>query len=152
MKHIFVSVAAQKLFLLDEGGVVLSFPVSTAKNGLGERAGSECTPRGWHKVAELIGADEPINTIFKARVPIGILEGETTEDLILTRIIRLVGCESAFNLGDGCDSYDRYIYIHGTSDNNLMGAPLSHGCIRMRNTDIITLFMQLSAGESVYLC
>jgi lipoprotein-anchoring transpeptidase ErfK/SrfK len=122
------------------------YAVSTAKNGLGEKNGSFCTPRGRHIVRAKIGTGQPLNAVFVRRRPTG--EVWTPElhakypgrDWMLTRILWLSGCEPGFNrLGD-VDTMRRVIYIHGTHDFAEMGKPGSHGCIRMRNQDIAELF------------
>jgi L,D-transpeptidase YbiS len=126
------------------------YSVSTAKNGVGEKNGSFCTPRGSHIVRAKIGAGQPVNTVFVRRRPTG--EVWTPElhaaypgrDWILTRILWLSGCEVGRNrLGD-VDTMRRYIYIHGSPDIAEMGKPGSIGCIRMRNRDIIDLFERVA--------
>jgi len=137
----------QALELLDDTGAVQRrYPVSTAANGAGEEAGSYRTPRGRHLVRAKIGGDQPLNTVFKARRPTGEIYhptmGEThpERDWILSRILWLSGCEPGFNRLGQCDSMRRYIYIHGTPDETFEQAPRSHGCIRMRNADLVELF------------
>lgn len=131
------------------------YPVSTARNGTGQKNGSLCTPLGRHVVRARIGAGQPENTVFVGRRPTG--ERYTTalgaqfpqRDWILTRILWLSGCEVGFNrLGD-VDTMRRHIYIHGCPDNVPMGVPGSHGCIRMRNADVIDLFDRVAAGTVV---
>jgi len=142
-----IDLVAQELELLDDGGAVLRhYPISSAANGPGEAAGSYCTPRGQHLVRAKIGADLPLNSVFKARRPTGEVytpelgQAEPERDWILTRILWLSGKEPGFNrLGD-CDSMRRYIYIHGTPDEAFEQVPRSHGCIRMRNADLVELF------------
>ena len=151
-----IHIATQQLDLLDGAGNTLrSYPVSTAANGAGELNGSHCTPRGKHVVRAKIGAGQPENTMFVRRRPTG--EIYTPElgaqfperDWILTRILWLSGCEPGFNrLGEN-DTMRRYIYIHGTPDSAQLGTPASHGCIRMRNADLIELFDLVSAGTPV---
>jgi lipoprotein-anchoring transpeptidase ErfK/SrfK len=133
------------------------YPISTAASGIGERENSGCTPRGRHIIAQKIGEDAPINSVFVARQPTGeiydaaLAAAHPARDWILSRILWLAGCEAGFNQGEGCDTYRRYIYIHGTPDTEPMGIPLSHGCIRMRNTDVIDLFAQVSEGTQVQI-
>jgi lipoprotein-anchoring transpeptidase ErfK/SrfK len=142
-----VHVGQQQLELLDdEDNVAGSWPVSTAANGVGEVSGSNQTPRGQHIVRARIGQSQPINTVFVGRRPTGEIydselgDREPGRDWILSRILWLSGKEPGFNrLGDR-DSMRRYIYIHGTPDDKFVQAPLSHGCIRMRNKDILALF------------
>jgi hypothetical protein len=131
--------------------------VSTAKNGVGETNGSECTPRGKHIIRAKIGAQAPINTVFRARRPTGEIFSEALKnefpqrDWILTRILWLSGTEVGKNrLGD-VDTMRRYIYIHGCPDSDKMGVPSSHGCIKMRNQDIIELFSRVAAGTTVII-
>ncbi len=138
-----ILIDASKQFLAFGGKV---YPVSTAKNGLGEKNGSFCTPRGRHIVRARIGAGQPLGAVFVRRRPTG--EVWTPElharypgrDWMLTRILWLSGKQPGFNrLGD-VDTMRRVIYIHGTHDFAEMGKPGSHGCIRMRNEDIAELF------------
>ncbi|WP_353142668.1 cell wall-recycling L,D-carboxypeptidase ElsL [Acinetobacter pragensis] len=133
------------------------YVISTGKNGIGETENSGKTPRGWHLVAEKIGADLPLNTVFIGRKPTGeiyspeLAAQHPERDWILSRILWLSGLEAGFNQGEGCDTYKRYIYIHGTPDSEPMGIPQSHGCIRMRNHDIAELFELLPAQSLVYI-
>ncbi len=151
-----ISIAAQRLRLLDEAGRELAaYAVSTAANGPGERKGSGCTPRGHHTVRAKIGAGQPEGAVFVGRRPTGEIWSPQLaarfpeRDWILTRILWLSGCEVGVNrLGD-VDSMQRYIYIHGTPDTEPMGEPRSHGCIRMRNQDVVELFARVPAGTPV---
>ena len=147
MPGIRISIGQQTLTLFDdEGRAVRHYAVSTAGNGAGELFGSYCTPRGHHLIRAKIGAAQPANTVFVRRRPTG--EIYTPElgasfpgrDWILTRILWLSGCEPARNRLGNVDTMRRFIYIHGSPDQATMGAPGSHGCIRMRNADIIELF------------
>lgn len=142
-----ISLDEQLLALLDEsGGVVASYPVSTALNGVGEQNGSGCTPVGEHYVRAMIGAKLPANTVFRARRPTGeIYSPELAarypdRDWILSRILWLCGLEPGRNRGASVDTFRRFIYIHGTPETVPMGQALSHGCVRMRNDDVIELF------------
>jgi lipoprotein-anchoring transpeptidase ErfK/SrfK len=153
---IIVRIPDQQLELLDDAGKLLrSYAVSSSGNGVGEMYGSYCTPRGKHVIRAMIGAGLPVNTVFVSRRPTG--EIYTPElgaqfpgrDWILTRILWLSGCEVGFNRLGQCDTMRRYIYIHGTPDSVRMGIPDSHGCIRMRNTDLIELFDLVPAGTAV---
>ena len=151
-----VHIATQQLDLLDDANQLLRrYSISTAANGVGEMYGSYCTPRGKHIIRAKIGTDQPENTVFVRRRPTG--EIYTPElgvqfperDWILTRILWLSGCEPGFNrLGEN-DTMRRYIYIHGTPDSAQLGAPGSHGCIRMRNTDLVELFDLVPTGMAV---
>jgi len=153
--HIEISLEEQKLWLKNNDQILHEFSISTAKNGAGEMMGSECTPRGEHEVVDLIGADEPINSVFVGRKTTGemytpeLRKTNPDRDWILSRIIRLGGCEAGRNNGGQCDTYDRLIYIHGTPDDVEMGKPGSHGCVRMRNEDLIDLFDQVSVGTKI---
>ena len=133
----------------------MCYPISTARNGPGEKLDSECTPRGKHQIAEKIGADAPENTVFVGRKPTGEIyseehaKNEAERDWILTRILWLEGCEAGRNQGGDVDSKKRYIYIHGTPASTEMRIPGSRGCIRMRNADIVELFDRVGVGTPV---
>lgn len=147
----------QRLLLRDGERVLLDCPVSTAANGPGERAGSECTPRGEHVIAEKIGAGCAPGTVFVERRPTGELWSPALaaaapgRDFILTRILWLDGCEPGRNRGGEVDTRARYIYIHGAPDDAKMGVPGSRGCIRMRNADVIRLFDLVEIGTRVLI-
>ncbi len=150
-----VSIADQRLYLESDQQVLASYSVSTAKNGVGEQEGSGCTPRGEHEIAEKIGQGADPYSVFIARQQTGeiyssVLAVQHPErDWILTRILWLRGCEPGFNLGGQVDSFNRYIYIHGTPDTEPMGIPRSKGCIRMRNSELIELFDKVEPGTRV---
>lgn len=152
-----ISIPEQRLMVLEGGELVASYPVSTARNGPGERCGSGCTPRGWHRIRIKIGAGLPLNTVFVGRRPTGELYDAALaarypeRDWILTRILWLTGLEAGFNRGGDRDTLRRYIYVHGCPDQAPMGIPLSHGCIRMRNEDLLELFEQTAAGDRVFI-
>jgi hypothetical protein len=154
-RHIEVSLAAQMLQLFDGERCLQRYSVSTAVNGAGELQGSGCTPRGRHRIRICIGAGQPLNSVFVGRRPSGeIYSPELAErypgrDWILTRILWLTGLETGFNRGGAQDTLRRYIYIHGCPDDEPMGVPGSHGCIRMRNRDILELFDRVTAGTLV---
>lgn len=141
-----ISIEDQSLVVLNDKEIIARFSVSTAFKGVGEKNGSEQTPRGLHQIQAKIGRDLPINSVFVGRRPTGeiysdeLAQTHPQRDWILTRILWLKGLEVGKNrLGD-VDSMRRYIYIHGTPDREPMGVPNSHGCIRMRNQDLIRLF------------
>ncbi|MCB4361920.1 L,D-transpeptidase [Quatrionicoccus australiensis] len=144
---LLVSVARQRLTLFADNGEVLhEYPVSTAGAGVGEVSGSFQTPRGQHLIRAKIGAGQPANTVFVRRRPTGeiwtqeLAEQFPGRDWILTRILWLSGCEAGRNRHGCVDTMRRYIYIHGTPDVTDMTTPGSHGCVRMRNADLIELF------------
>lgn len=153
-----IDLTAQTLALLgDAGECVRHYSVSAAANGAGEEQHSYCTPRGRHRVRAKIGAGQPANTVFVRRRPTGeIYTPELggrfpTRDWILTRILWLSGCEPGYNRYGSCDTQRRYIYIHGTPDATPMGVPGSHGCVRMRNADLMELFDLIPVGIEVNL-
>ena len=155
MKRIDIIIPEQSLVLFEGGQCTRRYAVSTARNGVGERKGSFCTPRGAHIVRAKIGAGAAENTVFVGRRPTGeIYSPELAlrfpgRDWILTRILWLSGCEPGFNrLGD-VDTMRRYVYIHGSPDFVPMGVPGSIGCIRMRNADIVELFDRIEPGTRV---
>lgn len=141
-----VSARQQALVVWQRGRVRARYAVSTSRQGLGCRTGSLKTPVGWHRILRWIGRGKPIGTIFKSRralkrhVPDSEWTSEHGPEYILTRILRLQGLEKGLNLGPGVDSYRRFIYIHGTNQEHLLGQPASHGCIRMANRDLVRLF------------
>ena len=150
---LLVDVATQRLALIEAGAVVSEFPVSTAAAGVGGASGSLRTPPGWHRIQSRIGADQPLGTVFESRRPTGELwtEGALNQDLILTRILRLDGREPGVNHGPGCDSMERYIYIHGTNREDLLGQAASHGCVRMSNADVAWLFDRVRENDAVVI-
>lgn len=153
-KTIIVNVFQQKLHLCNQGKTEKSYPVSTAKNGIGSEANSGKTPLGRHRIAQKIGDGAEKLTIFKGRVNTGkkaILNAKNAGDLVTSRIMWLEGLEAGKNQGKGVDSFSRYIYIHGTAEEYLIGQPASHGCIRMYNDDVIDLFNQVDKGTFVHI-
>ena len=153
--HIKISISKQQLFLFDGENIAREYSVSTAKNGVGERKNSECTPRGEHIIAEKIGQGAKQDSVFIGRVETNELYNPEMRDLypdrdwILTRILWLSGAEEGKNKGGDVDSYDRYIYIHGSPADIKMGKPGSKGCIRMHNCDVIELYDLVSVGTMV---
>jgi L,D-transpeptidase YbiS len=151
-----ISIADQQLRLSTAAACYL-FPVSTALNGVGEQEGSGCTPRGWHRVVARIGADEPLYSVFVGRRPTGeifsdqLAQRYPRRDWILSRILWLQGLEAGRNRFGQQDSMRRYIYIHGTPDSEPMGVAASHGCIRMRNHDLLFLFDHVPANTRVWI-
>lgn len=157
--QIAISIAQQTLTVYRRQKVIAEYPISTAKNGIGSQQDSGCTPLGQHIIAGKIGSNAPSHTVFIGRIATGeIYNAELgalnpKRDWILSRILWLSGLEEGINKGSNsqgsCDTYHRYIYIHGTPDSEPMGIPLSHGCIRMRNQDIIELFEQIEERTAV---
>jgi len=150
-----VDISDQRLYLLCRYGnkEVKIYPVSTSKYGIGNQAGSNKTPLGRHYIKNKIGDGAPLGMIFKARQPMGRVVKINAEvgDFVTTRIMWLKGLEPGKNSGRGIDSYKRYIYIHGTADENKIGQPASHGCVRMYNSDVIDLFDRVTEGTQVYI-
>ena len=154
--HIAVDLAQQTLTLVDAAGAPIGrYPVSTALAGAGELQDSSCTPRGLHVVRARIGGGLDPYTVFRGRRPTGALwtpalaAAHPQRDWILGRILWLSGREPGFNRLGNCDSMRRFIYIHGTGDDQPMGVPRSHGCVRMRVADVVELFDRVPVGTSV---
>lgn len=155
-RWLIVSIDAQQMALIDGDQVRRQFTISTSKNPPSCRETSFGTPTGLHRIADKIGAEEKEGMVFKGRIPTGKhfceYQGEEAEgNLITSRILRLRGQEEGHNAGPGCDSYDRYIYIHGTNHENRIGQPFSGGCIEMRNADVIELFDLIQSGDPVWI-
>lgn len=148
-----VDVERQTATLLEGGTAVASWPVSTARNGIGGEENSFKTPPGWHRIHARIGADACAGAVFRSREPTGeTWRGEICDDdLILTRILTLDGLEDGINRGPGRDSLERYIYLHGTNQEELVGRPVSHGCVRLANADICALFDRVEEGDLVLI-
>ena len=150
-----VTLTMQRLEVLAGERITASFAVSTSRYGPGEQYGSGCTPRGRHVVRARIGEGLGIGTVFRGRRPTGevwspgLARSAPGRDWILSRILWLSGAEPGRNRLGKVDSMRRYIYIHGTPDPEPMGVPFSHGCIRMRNLDVICLFDLVEAGTEV---
>ncbi|CAN7169971.1 L,D-transpeptidase [Acidovorax sp. LjRoot118] len=155
--EVHLSVPRQQLHLYAGDALVRSYAVSTALQGVGELNGSGCTPRGLHRVRAKVGAGCDTATVFVGRRPTG--EVFTPElalqhpgrDWILCRILWLAGCEQGVNRGGAVDTLRRYIYIHGCPDGTPLGAPASHGCVRMANADVADLFDRVVVGTAVYI-
>ncbi len=157
-KGIWVSIKQQKLYVLENNKIIWQAPCSTALKGIGEKLGSEQTPRGWHRIVEKIGENAPWGQIFRNREPAGIWDKSQIieENLVLTRILRLDGLEETKNKGKNTegevvDSYARCVYIHGTNKEELIGTPFSHGCICLTNDDIIFLYNLVPTGTKVLI-
>jgi len=144
--RIEVSVEEQRLRLYQGEQEIRNYVISTAANGTGCEEGSNCTPLGQFEIGEKFGHESPLGTIFKGRQAVGewALGDESEEDLILSRIFWLVGLDE-----DNANTHDRYIYIHGTNQEDLLGQPVSHGCVRMRNDEIMEFFDLVPEGTPI---
>jgi hypothetical protein len=158
VNSININVKQQQLTLLDEDGNMLQqFSVSTSKYGAGNQDGSEQTPLGLHRIKDKIGGAMPANEVFIGRMPHGNLEEclergvDLPDDVIMSRIMWLEGMEPGRNQGGYVDSYQRYIYIHGTNHEESIGSPASIGCIRMRNQDVVDLYRLIEVGSEVLI-
>jgi lipoprotein-anchoring transpeptidase ErfK/SrfK len=155
--YIDISISKQKLSIIVNGQTTKCYPVSTAKNGPGEKRGSECTPTGWHTIRAKIGKGNPPNSVYIGRRTTGeiyspeLAKRHPNRDWILTRILWLGGLEPGKNRYGPVDTASRYIYIHGCPDELMNNKPESHGCIRMKNTDILDLFDRIAAGIKVFI-
>jgi hypothetical protein len=150
---LYVSVQSQRMYFVVEGVLKAEYVISTARNGLGASRNSNRTPEGLHRVVRKFGEGVPPRGIFKARQFTGeVASGETAnDDLITSRILWLDGMEPGVNEGGSVDSMERGIYIHGTADEASLGTPSSHGCIRMRNSDVIALYDRVLLGTLVVI-
>ena len=159
MPRISINISKQELVLLDDNGSLRKrYLISSAKNGVGERNGSFCTPRGRHIIRAKIGAGQPLNAVFVERRPTGevytpeLASSFPGRDWILSRILWLSGCQAGYNRMGEVDTMRRAIYIHGCPDSAEMGQAGSHGCIRMRNQDVIELFDLVPIRTLVEIC
>lgn len=156
-RWLLVDVTRQCLVLVQDGDPQRRWPVSTAAAGINAGEDSGGTPPGVHRIERRIGQEAALGTEFVSREPTGrvfspeMLPGEPDRDLILTRILTLEGCEDGVNRGPGRDSRERYIYLHGTNREDLLGRPVSHGCIRLGNRDIITVCDLVCEGDPVVI-
>jgi L,D-transpeptidase YbiS len=154
---IVVSIEQQRLQLREADTIVLDTAIATASNGPGEEAGSERTPRGWHKVRAKIGAGLEQNAVLVGRRPTGeifspaLRQQFPDRDWILTRILWLSGLEPGKNRFGTVDTMRRYIYIHGCPDDDAMGIPSSHGCLKMRNAEVVALFDRIPISTLVWI-
>src|SRR5262249_31153310 len=144
VKSIHVSIRDQQLTVSDNGQSIRTYPISTSRFGIGTEEGSFKTPTGRFCVAKKIGGDTPSNTIFVGRVPLEPSEARpSTEDLVMSRILWLDGLDE-----HNANTRNRFIYIHGTKHEDRIGAPASHGCVRMRNADVVELFELVDEGTA----
>jgi lipoprotein-anchoring transpeptidase ErfK/SrfK len=152
-----ISISTQRLSLIQNDQVLQTYPISTAKNGAGEQMGSKCTPNGWHRIRAKIGAGQPLGAVFVGRRPTGeiysahLQQQHPQRDWILTRILWLGGLEPGKNRYGKVDTTWRYIYIHGCPDHLVDGTPDSHGCVRMKNFDLVDLFDRVNVGLNVFI-
>ena len=155
--YIEVDISEQRLYLIENSLIKASYPISTSKYGEGSIENSFQTPLGEHSIKEMIGEEAEINTIFTSRIntrrSATIIDQfeDTDNDYVTSRIMWLDGEEEGFNKGGNVDSYRRYIYIHGTHEEGLIGTKASHGCIRMFNYDVIELFNLVNIGTKVLI-
>ncbi|MCH6256147.1 L,D-transpeptidase [Puniceicoccaceae bacterium K14] len=155
-RHAVVSIEKQTLTLITESGETRTFTVSTSKNPPSCLQDSGGTPNGLHRIKTKIGENASLGEVFKSRVPQNrpyweFSEEEQTSNLITTRILWLDGLEANKNKGDNCDSYQRYIYIHGTNHEDRIGRPASGGCVVLKNQEVIELFDLLCESDHVYI-
>lgn len=154
---LLVDVPTQELRCIQGDRIEKVYTIATARNGLGETEGSECTPRGWHAIHQKIGENDPVGTVYKGRKPTGeiysqnLAHAQPDRDWILTRILWLTGLEQGKNLGGTVDTLRRYIYIHGCPDEIELGKPSSHGCVRMHSADVIDIFGRVEVGTKVLI-
>ena len=154
---LYVDINDQNMYLLKKGTILKVFKISSSYYGTGSTVNSLKTPLGKHEIYKKIGQDLPINAILKGRVWNGAIANVITEDIdtdfdhVTSRILWLDGLEKGKNKGPGVDSRSRYIYIHGTAEEGLIGRPASDGCIRMYNTDVIDLFDLVNEKEQVWI-
>jgi UDP-N-acetylmuramate--L-alanine ligase len=148
-----VDAERQAAIWLEGGTAVASWPVSTARAGIGGKEGSYRTPPGWHRIKARIGDGASAGTVYVSREPTGEtwLGEARDDDLILTRILTLEGLEEGVNRGEGCDSLARYIYLHGTNHEAQLGRAVSHGCVRLSNDAVCQLFALMRDGDFVYV-
>ena len=146
-RNIYISIRDQKLTLKDGDTLIRSYPVSTSRFGIGTEMGSMKTPTGRFRVAEKIGGDTPSGTVFRSRVALRPLDPiPPTEDLVMSRILWLDGLDE-----QNANTRDRFVYIHGTRHEDKIGMAASHGCVRMRNADVIELFEMVNEGTPVVI-
>lgn len=127
------------------------YRISTSRFGIGQRAGSNQTPLGLHRVAHKIGAGYPAGTVFESRLPVGYLWAGRPGAAIAHRILWLEGLEPGRNRDGDVDTFARYIYIHGTGDELTLGRPASRGCIHVAGNDLMPLFDMIPVGTLVWI-
>ncbi len=154
---LLVNIEKQEMYLIKKEVIEKTYRISSAKNGTGNKSGSGKTPLGVHRVSEKFGAGATTGAIFVARQNTGKIAEiirepvDVPEDHVTSRILWLEGMDPGVNKGKGIDSKARYIYIHGTPEEGLLGTPVSHGCIRLSNNDVIELFDKIQKGTLVMI-
>lgn len=154
--QLIVLIEKQEMAVIEDGKIPLVYAISTSKNPPSCLADSYGTPMGLHAIADKIGSDAPEGMVFKGRVATGqhfdhVPKEEAERNLITSRILRLRGLDPGTNCGAACDSYERYIYIHGTNHEDRIGRPFSGGCLEMLNRDVIELFDRVDQGDLVWI-
>jgi len=156
-KYMYISIKHQHLYLIENDSTIRKYPISTAKKGIGNKENSLKTPPGLHTVKRKLGSDVPYAGILEAREYNGKIAKIITKkeksggDYVTTRIMWLQGEEPGINRGRNIDSYNRFIYIHGTPEEGFIGEPASHGCIRMKNKDVIELYDLIEEGTPILI-
>ena len=156
-KYMYVSVKYQRLYLIVNDSTIRKYSISTAKKGIGCKANSNKTPSGLHTIKRKIGDKVPLGGILESRMYTGKIAKILTEkknaakDYVTTRVMWLQGEEPGLNKGRNVDSYNRYIYIHGTPEEGFIGEPASHGCVRMKNKDVIELYSLVDEGTPILI-
>src|SRR4051812_5777669 len=156
---LLVRIGTATLQFFRKGALVRSYAVSTSKRPPSNVKNSLGTPRGLHEIAERIGAGQPPGMVFKSRIPTGrhfseiaaIDPDKAEANLVTSRILWLRGLEPGVNRGGDVDTYERYVYFHGTNHEDRIGEPLSAGCVLMRNLDIVELYEEVRAGDRVWI-
>lgn len=156
---LLVDIPAQRMFLAQPSGKLQSpecivqktFRISTSRFGIGQKKNSNCTPLGVHRVARKVGGGWPVGAVFKSRELVGFAWQGWKEAAITHRILWLEGLQPGFNRGGNVDTFDRYIYIHGTGDEPTIGRPASHGCIHVSGADLLPLYDRLPTGTLVWI-
>ena len=154
---IYVSIKNQKLYHIQHDSIINEYIISSSVYGIGSTSGSNKTPIGLHRIREKYGERTPINGKMTGRVFHGYIatiytdQRKSKTDDVTSRILRLEGLEKGKNKGQGIDSFKRYIYIHGTSEEGRLGKPASHGCIRMKNKEVIDLYKLVEVGTFVLI-
>lgn len=154
---IVIDISEQELYHYKNNQLAAKFRISSATNGVGSKSGSGKTPLGAHRISQKFGDNAPLGTIFKARKNTGVIAKiikepiDVPSDAVTTRVLWLDGLEVGKNKGGNVDSKRRYIYIHGTPEEGLIGRPASHGCIRMYNEDVVKLFNETPVNSIVYI-